>query len=248
MNQSALDSASTRGRVLVAGVVLTDRENTAAQSSAELARSNQWQVEQRWIAVGREPVPDALRRVTVEARDALAPKFVLLNRLLKSISLTEYAFVLICDDDILLPDGFLDAYLDCVRHYDFALCQPARTHDSYIDHRFVEQVDGLHARRTRFVEIGPLISIRHDLVGTILPFDESSPMGWGYDFAWPCLVEARGLKMGIIDALPVAHSVRMPVANYEYAVADEQMRQYLDTNPHLSESEAFVILESYPRP
>src|SRR5262249_54252834 len=100
----------------------------------------------------------------------------------------------------------------------------------------------------RFVEIGPLFSIRRDAMPLILPFDCSSPMGWGYDFVWPRSIEAAGLKMGIVDATPIVHSLRQPVANYEHAAADEQMRQYLEAHSHPSLDEAFVVLESYPKP
>jgi hypothetical protein len=144
-----------------------------------------------------------------------------------------------------MPSGFLDSYLRLVREHDFALCQPARTHDSYIDHAFVEQLDGLTARRTRFVEIGPLFSIRRDAMPVLLPFDEQSPMGWGYDFMWPPALESAGLTLGIVDRVPVAHSVRKPVAQYDYQTVDRQMKQYLEGRRHLSQNESFFIWEAY---
>ncbi len=68
----------------------------------------------------------------------------------------------ITDHDVELPPFFLDRYLAWVRKYGFALAQPARTHDSYIDHRFVEQLDGITARQAQYVEIGPFFSMRPD--------------------------------------------------------------------------------------
>ncbi|MGQ0732810.1 MAG: hypothetical protein ACT4QD_04040 [Acidobacteriota bacterium] len=232
-------------RVLVAGVFLTERENTASHVVAELARSADWQVDQQWVAAGIHPVPRDLSPVTAKTVESVVPKFVLLNNLFSTLRLGDYAFILVCDDDILLPPGFLDKYLQCVREYDLALCQPARTHDSYIDHSFVEQLDGLVARRTWFVEIGPLFSIRSDAFSALLPFDESSPMGWGYDLVWPRVIESIGLKMGIVDATPVAHSVRRPVAHYDHRTADQQMQQYLQRHSHLSPGDAFFIVESH---
>lgn len=122
--------------------------------------------------------------------------------------------MLICDDDIDLPAAFIDRYLDRVTKYDFALAQPARTHDSYIDHSIVEQLDGFDARRTRFVEIGPHFSVAREVYPHLLRFDESSPMGWGYDFVWPVVMEEIGRRMGIVDATPVARKLRKPVAHY----------------------------------
>ena len=152
---------------------------------------------------------------------------------------------MVCDDDVTLPEGFLDAYLEVVAAYDFALAQPARSHDSFIDHPFVEQLNGLSARQTRFVEIGPLFSIRADAVPALVPFDEASPMGWGYDFVWPLTMERAGFKLGIVDRTPVVHSFRKPVAHYDHGIADGAMQRYLDARPHVSKTEAFSIVESY---
>jgi len=234
-------------RVLVAGVYLADREHRAADAAAELARSRHFRVEQRWIALGEsEPPPGLAERTTLRARTP-TPKFVLLNQILDPAELGPYEFVVVCDDDVALPEGFLDRYLELVRRHDLALAQPARTHGSFIDHFLVEQLDGLDARQTRFVEIGPVFSIRRDLVPLLLPFDEASPMGWGYDFVWPVVVEKAGKRMGIVDATPVAHDLRKAVAFYEHADADAAMKAFLSSRAHLSKGEAFTIVEAYAR-
>lgn len=72
----------------------------------------------------------------------------MLNALLKDEKIEDYDYVILCDDDIWLPPGFLDAFLGLQQKYDFALAQPARTHNSYIDFTIVEKIDGLVARRT----------------------------------------------------------------------------------------------------
>jgi hypothetical protein len=232
-------------RVLVIGVYMADHPNAVEHIVTEMDRSSDWRVDQRWIAIGRRPAAERLATVTVDRVDRLIPKFTLLNRALADISLADYAFVLICDDDVRLPAAFPDSYLRLVRQYDFALCQPARTHDSYIDHPFVEQFDGLTARQTRFVEIGPVVSIRHDAIPLLLPFDEQSPMGWGYDLVWPHILQSAGLKMGIIDATPVAHALRKPVTHYDHDTVRREMARYLESRAHLSLDAAFVIVEAY---
>jgi hypothetical protein len=234
------------GRILALGVYLVDQANWAEAISAELAASRAWFVEQRWVAAGRSEIPAALRAVTAFRATRPAPKFELLNRLLADAAPDAYDHVLVSDDDIALPRGFVDRYLGLVERYDLALAQPARTHDSFIDHRFVEQLDGLDARRTRFVEIGPLFSVRRDALPLLAPFDLASPMGWGYDFAWPVVMEEAGLAMGVVDATPVAHTLRPPVVNYDVGEADRAMRAYLATHPHLDREEAFRILEAFP--
>ena len=246
---AVVDAASPTGHarqaVLVVGIYLIDKENSAARVTAELGRSREWAVTQAWVGLGRGPIPDELAGVTASTAEAFVPKFVLLNDILSRMRLDQYAFVVVCDDDIEIPSGFLDRYLERVVRHDLALAQPARTHASYIDHAFVEQLEGLGARWTRFVEIGPLFSVRRDAVPLLLPFDEASPMGWGYDLAWPCVMERAGLKMGIIDATPVDHSLRKPVAYYEHQTATATMERFLEGRPHLSKGDAWLIIESY---
>ena len=151
-------------RVLVAGVYLSDKKNLARHISRTLAGSKDWAVEQRWISLGEnQPHPD-MAPYTARVVDKLSPKFFLLNQLLKQIDLHDFEYLIVSDDDIQLPDGFLDRYLALVSRHDLALAQPARTHDSYIDHQFVEQLDGIDARRTRFVEIGPLFSLHRKCI------------------------------------------------------------------------------------
>lgn len=231
--------------VLVTGVYLADRENTAPAIVREMGRSERWRVEQRWIALGKSAVPEPLAAVTAWREEQPQPKFVLLNRLLAGLDLDRHSHVIVCDDDIELPEGFLDRYLALVSRHDLALAQPARTHDSYIDHRIVEQLDGLDARTTRFVEIGPLFSMRRDAVRHLVPFSEESPMGWGYDFVWPVVMANAGLRMGIVDATPVAHRLRKPVAHYDHGSASRAMQAFLAARPHLARHEAFAILEAY---
>jgi hypothetical protein len=227
------------------GIYVTDRENLAPEIVAELGRSRRWSVDQRWVALGEGPAPTALGAVTITRVRTRVPKFALLNRVLEECDLSRYEFVLVCDDDITLPESFVDRYLELVVRHDLALAQPARTHGSYIDHYLVEQLDGLDARRTRFVEIGPLFSIRRDAFRAMLPFDEASPMGWGYDFVWPLVMEQAGLRMGIVDATPVDHRIRKPGANYSGPASNRDMKAYLARRPHLAPAQAFSILEAY---
>jgi hypothetical protein len=232
-------------RLLVVGVYLTDYPNRALETVRELERSVDWNVEQRWIALGQTPMPSDLRRVTVAQVHAPTDKFRLINRLLPPVVPAAFDHLLVCDDDVDLPPVFLDRYLSLVQRYDFALAQPARTHESSIDHPIVEQLDGLDARQTRFVEIGPCLSMRADAATLLTPFDERPPMGWGADFVWPCLLEAQGLKLGIVDATPVAHCLRKTVSLYSRDGVDERMAAYLRERSHLSRAEAFVILRAH---
>jgi hypothetical protein len=231
-------------RVLIVGIVLADKPNLSENIAQELAFSRDWSVDQKWVAIGKTLY--ASQTVNIVAHlECGEPKFVILNRILRETQLDDYDYVIITDDDIELPSSFLDKYLELVELYDFALAQPARTHDSYIDHHFVEQLDGITARQTMYVEIGPLFSMRADAIGLLTPFDEATPMGWGYDFIWPLTMEAAGLKIGIVDSFPVRHKLRKPVTNYRHADADRQMKAYLSNRAYLKKDDAFRIIESF---
>jgi len=236
-------STETRGRVLVLGAYFTNRESWIVHLRSEFRRSRKWEVDQRWIALG-ESIPSELADVTAAA-SAGTPKFILINRLLALVNLAEYQHVIVSDDDISLPERFVDDYLGLVEQHDFSLAQPARTHDSYTDHHFVSQLLGIRARQTRFVEIGPLFSIRADALALLTPFDVESPMGWGYDFVWPVEMHRAGRKMGIIDSCPIAHTLRKPVANYSWHAAHEQMTALLAKHAHLEPLDAFQIVKSF---
>ena len=176
------------------------------------------------------------------------PKFQLLNRLIGDIGDNAYQYLLVTDDDVELGDGFLDAYLALQERFELSLCQPARTHDSFIDHYFVAQLLGIAGRRTRFVEIGPVFSVAQEAFPVLLPFDEDAPMGWGLDFVWPRTVEKAGLHMGIIDATPVRHALRKPVTHYDYDTTNDAMSKYLRHRDSLSRPAAFLSTELFADP
>lgn len=235
-------------RVLVLGIYLLDTTNYAARISRALIGSRDWNVDVCWAAVGSGDAPEELRSITVSKTEVRISKFRLLNYLLEKVDLARYRYLIVTDDDIEFSEDFLDNYLYLVSKYDFALAQPARTHDSYIDHKFVAQLLGIEARLTRFVEIGPLFSVRQDAYSRVLPFDQDAPMGWGLDFVWPATLEPDGFRMGIVDAVPVKHALRKPVAFYDYEDTKCEMQYFLSTHDHLLGREAFIALETYPMP
>jgi hypothetical protein len=230
-------------RVLVAGIYLADRPNAAGHLLYELAGSGAHEVTQRWTALapGGEGHCDLPCTVSIEV--APAPKFVLIDAMTHDAD--DFDWVLICDDDIEVPPDFLDEFLELAQRFDFALCQPARSADSYIDHPIVARMTGLSARRTRFVEIGPLVAIRQDAIPLLLPFGHDCGMGWGLDFIWPGIIEAAALRMGIIDAVPLVHRMRKPVTGYDHEDASRAMFGLLAAHPHLPRDAAFTVLEAY---
>jgi glycosyltransferase involved in cell wall biosynthesis len=230
-------------RVLVLGVYLAEKPNTADHIAATLARSADLEVDQRWVALGGDAPNGELGSVTALTVNDPMPKYSLLNRLLAGADLDRYDFVLTTDDDIVLPNGFLDLYVGVQAGVGFQLAQPARTRNSYVDHPIVLQQRGVIARRTLFVEIGPLVSFGREIYDLVFPFDEANPMGWGFENVWAHQLSERGLPEGIVDAVPIDHSIRSPVAHYEWSEANADRDRYLARHPHLSYDECFQVLD-----
>jgi len=200
--------------ILVVGVCLADKPNNAESIITNLAESRSYAVTQCWATLGARPnTPRLLESVRLHSYQPI-PKFTLINRLLQTVDLSCYRYLIICDDDIELSPYFLDGFLAVQRSLDFRLAQPARTSDSYIDHGIVEQCPGLIARQTLFVECGPLVSVHESVYELLIPFHAESPMGWGYENIWSYRLGTRGHHMGIIDALPIAHRMRAPATYY----------------------------------
>jgi len=231
--------------VLILGVYLADRENAIDHIVETLGASQHYSVDQKWISLLGEPPSVDVAAVTVSRRFGRTGKFALMNYLLSCTAWRLYDYVIVCDDDIRMPEGFVDRFLALQERFDFAIAQPARTHNSYIDHPITEQSDSSLARETHFVEIGPVTSFRADMLRLVAPFDETAPMGWGLDFVWPHVAQKHKLHMGIIDATPVDHSMRAPVTTYDGDATRRRMQEYLKKNSHFSKEAAFTVVKHF---
>lgn len=231
--------------MLVLGIFLANRPNTCTHLVQRFSESRDFTVTQAWVALNGDPPDKSVADVTVDRLSGFVPKFCIMNRLLAAHDWKAFDYLVFVDDDIVVSAGFLDAFLAMQEEFDLAMAQPARTRNSYADRRFCRQQKGIRGRRTRFVEIGPLFCVRKDFVPAIVPFDEISGMGWGYDFVWPVLAEAAKLRMGIIDATPVDHSLRGQASAYSSSAAGEAMRVYLEGRKYLSKQEAFTVIETF---
>jgi glycosyltransferase involved in cell wall biosynthesis len=240
---AAARSGQKGGRVLVAGVYFADRPNHADDVVGVLGAAVDRDVTQAWAVLHGDAPTERLAAVTSLEVGTRRPKFDILNELIAGHDLSRYDHVLLVDDDIALPLGFVDQLLAWQEAAGFALAQPARTWRSSVDHRIVLQQSGVATRRTRFVEIGPVVSVARAAYGLVLPFDMESPMGWGYENVWAHRIGAAGLTMGIVDAVAVDHVLRPPVANYSWQEADGQRRRYLAANDHLPLEDCMRVIE-----
>jgi GT2 family glycosyltransferase len=154
-----------------------------------------------------------------------------------------FDWLLIVDDDVELPRDFLDVFISLAERHGFRLAQPAHAFASHAAWEVTRRQPGLTARRTRFVEIGPVTAIRADAFDALLPFPDLQ-MGWGLDAYWSALAAERGWEVGIIDALPIRH-VRPVAAEYPRDAAMAEADRFLAGKPYVTRAQAAEVLEEY---
>lgn len=218
-----------RRRVLVLGVARAAHSAQSAAITAELERS----------------------RHTVELRFAPphdAGKFENVNRLLRGARVPDCDWLLVIDDDVLLPRGFLDRLLLLAERFAFDLVQPAHRARSHAAWRVTRRRAGVLARRTPFVEIGPVTAFARRTLPALLPFPEQPRMGWGVDLHWAALARAHGWRCGVLDAVAIAHPLAPAAESYSRETAIFEARAFLADHAYLSASEAQLTLATYRRP
>ena len=229
--------------VLIAGIYLADQPNNSRELIKEFKLSTCHNVVQRWGAIAADPSINTDLPFTTLISAEKIPKTALINRLIGDA--VEFEWLILCDDDIEVEPGFLDRFLNLSEKYNFSISQPARTLDSFIDHPIVQVLPGITARQTRFVEIGPLVCMHRDAITHLLPFKETDGMGWGLDMVWPVIAERQRLRMGIVDATPIAHRMRPPAGGYNRDGAVAEMTWTLANREHLAPEDAFTVLEVF---
>jgi len=204
-----------RRDVLVLGVQRPDRLMNAAR--AELHRTRH-RVSVQTVAMGA------------------GGKFEHLNALLADHPAAGHDWLLVIDDDVVLPRGFLDRFLQCAEDAGLQLAQPAHRLHSHAAWRVTRRRRGAAVRESRFVEIGPLTAFAAATFEVLLPFPPLA-MGWGLDVHWGALAGEHGWRVGIVDAAPVLHTT--PVGGgYERAAAVAEARSYLAERPYVTRAEA----------
>jgi glycosyltransferase involved in cell wall biosynthesis len=231
-------------KVLVLGVYLALKPNLAAAISKSLLDSLTVDVELRWAAIGTGE-PHELLDGHTEFHVAGGDKFSILNRLIAASDLAQYDYLVVVDDDIEFPAGWLDDFVSLQSASELDLCQPARTATSEVSHAFTLQIPGIQARETEFVEIGPVFVMRRSAFGALLPFDEAFPMGWGMESEWRNVCGREGLRMGIIDAHPIEHSFRPTLAYYDRHTTVDEMTKTLDSKSFSEVFDGQRVLATY---
>jgi transposase-like protein len=129
------------------------------------------------------------------------------------------------DDDIAVPEGLLDESLYLYREADLKIFMPAHCFRSYTSFEITRPWWNTVARRTHFVECGPLTGFHKDTFERLLPFP-SLRWGWGLDVHWSELARREGWNIGIIDSCPIRH-LRSVATTYNDAPARAEALRFL---------------------
>lgn len=149
-------------------------------------------------------VPPDLADVTVGAGPG--GRLTLLNRLVAALPQgAAAAGLVIADDDVRVEVGTLALLLDIARRLNLDVCQPAHLATSHSSWHFTRRRCLSVARRTTFVEQGPLLLLSAAAQDLLLPLPEDLSMGWGVEVRWSHQAEATGLRLGIVDAVGILH-------------------------------------------
>jgi GT2 family glycosyltransferase len=216
-----------RRRVHVVGVARPEHLRTVARLRRELARSRHEVALQL-----APPAPDAGKWANINAALAQTP-------------LEDADWLLIVDDDVVLPRGFLDRFLALAEAFGFELAQPAHAFASHAAWDVTRRRPGVLARRTRFVEIGPVTALSARAARELLPFPDLQ-MGWGLDARWSAIAAERGWPIGVIDATPVRH-LRPVAASYPRDAAIAEAEAFLDGRAYVTRTQAGETLDEYRR-
>jgi hypothetical protein len=229
---------SAHGRVHVLGLYSAELGSNMTRTVAELSTSGR-EVE---FALGAiDGADESLASKTV-ASGLRGGKFENLNALLETAPANDADWIVVVDDDVQLPHGFLDRLLFLAERFRFQLVQPALRHTSHAAWRVCRRERWSVARQVQLVEIGPLLAVHRSIADQLLPFP-ALRMGWGLDLHWGGLAKQHGWRLGIIDATPIRHELRAVAATYDRRTALDEMRRFLgDGRAHIDRATALQVL------
>jgi GT2 family glycosyltransferase len=143
-----------------------------------------------------------------------------------------YDWLLLVDDDILLPRGFLDRFLFLAERFSLDLAQPAHRLRSHAAWSVTRRRPFSIVRETPFVEIGPVTAFSRRTFSALLPFP-ALRMGWGLDTHWAALAREHGWRCGVLDAVSIRHRAAPAASAYSREAALTEARAFLAERPYL---------------
>lgn len=216
---------ATRRRVLALGIERENEPNLLARARGELLRSHHH-----------------VRFESLTTGDR--GKFENLNLLLSRNRPDGYDWILLVDDDVVLPRGFLDEFLFLVERFGLQLAQPAHRAYSHAAWPLTRRRGGDIVRETAYVEIGPVVALSAATFGELLPFPDLRA-GWGLDAHWAGVAQAHGWRLGIVDATPIRHRSRRIASFYSREEAVGEAQRFLAQRTYLPAAESQRTLATH---
>jgi hypothetical protein len=173
-------------------------------------------------------------------------KFENLNVLLAEHPADNSDWLLVVDDDVELPHGFLDRFLFLCERFSLQLAQPAHRLESHAAWAVTRRRRGSVVHETGFVEIGPVTAFARATFPVLLPFP-ALRMGWGLDVHWSALAREHGWRCGVLDAVAIRHRAAPAAAAYPREQAVAEARTFLAERPYISAGEAQRVLMTHRR-
>jgi hypothetical protein len=211
-------SHSPSRRVLVLAVEHVGQPNLLAAAREELARSR------HEVHFHSTPV-------------AQKGKFENLDELLAAHPASGHDWLLVIDDDVALPRGFLDSFLFLAERFGLRIAQPAHRHRSHAAWAVTRRRPASVVRETAFVEIGPVSAFSSIVFDELLPFPPLR-YGWGLDGHWSAVAARNGWPIGVVDATPVRHGLRTIASSYDSTAAIAEGRAFLADRSYTNATDA----------
>lgn len=231
----------------------------AVCDAIELLRLQRWRlgrVARRWprrrvlaLGIEREGVPNVLasaQRELLRSRHEVQfqrttagdrGKFENLNALLEHHPAEGYDWLLIVDDDVELPAGFLERFIFLAERFGLRLAQPAHRHRSHAAWAVTRRRPLCVVHETAFVEIGPVVALHAATLELLLPFPPLR-FGWGLDAHWSAIAREHSWPVGVVDATPIRHGQRRIASSYSREDAIAEGREFLASRPYVRAGEA----------
>ena len=134
--------------------------------------------------------------------------------------------------------GFLDVFLFLAERFELRLAQPAHRQRSHAAYRVTRRRPGSVVRETR---------VRRDRPGDRVSRGRPSPRccrsrrlryGWGLDAHWSAVARDHGWRIGVVDATPIRHGLRLIASSYDRSDALAEARAFLADRPYTPAAEA----------
>jgi hypothetical protein len=208
------------------------------------------------LAFGAMGAFDGLLEPHTVANDLAGGKFENLNRVLAEAApafaagsapaAADSDWLLVIDDDVRLPDAFLDRFVAVCEAFGLDLAQPAQTLRSHSAWKVTRRRPASLVRETRFVEIGPVTAFSRRAAAELLPFPDLR-YGWGLDLHWAAAAGRRGWRLGVVDAVPVRHETGVVGASYPRGEAESEAASFLAGREYLPSAQAGDVLATHRR-